>query len=803
MKLPLPGMCAFVLLFATAKVHAVGTFLLNEKFNDMATDVAPSGGWTSTATGTPAGSVQIREYPFVVDKSVRLERNATSNGTETSLSRTFAQSGKVAFEAKVMTRSTNLFKAAPYIYDASGNAVVSIALNGGKIQYYKKSTSSFQDFVPALSFVANDWYMIRVVINTNTNTFDLFIDGVRKLLNEPVRNNPVGGTLGQMKFFINNANTGIMYVDNVKMWELGSFIGSPPTPIFDVKDYGAQGDATDTNPNPTDDTAAIQAAINACTGTGGSVLLTNGDFLAGTLYLQSNMTFFIDTSANLKATGHGVDYPKQPLESLPTTNNQLLNCRRAMLFALGVSNLKIDGGGTIYGRGENGETNGLSWTDGNLKEAERPMTIWTLASDHVTIQNIYVRLSAMWTIVPMETDNLLIKNVLLNVELYPNRDGIDPVDCHHAVIQDCTVYTGDDSFCPKTGIRRGVDDLLIKDCFTAHTGANSYKFGTASYGGFNNALIQDCYAKNAHYAAMVVMSRNGADVSNINFSRLEFSNCGEAFFVFLGQQPGHPDNDLDKFGSIDNVHFTDILCSQDNSTSDIVGSLITGQDYPPPNGGTIYPITNLFFTNCKVRFKGANIGLPGNPPEWNSSQYPESNLFGNLPAYGYYMRHVNSVTFTNCTSLLNSPPSPNDEKRPEKATNDVSNMLIRVDTDSDGLPDDWEQQYFGSTTAASATADDDGDGMTNYAEFVAGTNPTDATDNLRALSASSDGTTVTLTFRSVPLKRYQLEYTDDLAAGLWSSLGNIRAATSSTLTVTDTPGPSATKRFYRLRVLID
>src|SRR5207302_1569775 len=277
-----------------------------------------------------------------------------------------------------------------------------------------------------------------------------------------------------------------------------------------------------------------------------------------------------------------------------------LNCRRALLYVEGVTNLKIDGGGTIDGSGTTGSTligtTNFSWTDGSLKEAERPITIWTVVSDHVTIQNIYIRLSAMWTIVPMETDNVLVKNVLLNVDLSPTRDGIDIVDCHHAVIQDCTVYTGDDSFCPKTGIRRGVDDLLIKDCFTAHTGANSYKFGTASYGGFTNALIQDCYAKNARFATMVVMSRNGADVSNINFSRLEFSNCGSAFFVFLGQQPGHPDGDVDKLGSIDNVHFTDILCSVDNSTSDIYGSNISGQLYD----GTIYPITDLFFTNCNI-----------------------------------------------------------------------------------------------------------------------------------------------------------------------------------------------------------
>ncbi|HJT82777.1 MAG TPA: hypothetical protein VJ719_16390, partial [Chthoniobacterales bacterium] len=127
----------------------------------------------------------------------------------------------------------------------------------------------------------------------------------------------------------------------------------------------------------------------------------------------------------------------------------------------------------------------------------------------------------------------------------------------------------------------------------------------------------------------------------------------------------------------------------------------------------------------------------------------------------------------------------------------------RSDTDNDGMPNDWEQSYFNSATAASATADDDGDGMSNYGEFVAGTNPTDPTDNLRPANTTFDGSMFTVTFRSVPLRRYIAEYCDSLLAGSWTQLGNIVAANANTLVITDTPPPNVVTRVYRLKPIID
>jgi hypothetical protein len=54
-----------------------------------------------------------------------------------------------------------------------------------------------------------------------------------------------------------------------------------------------------------------------------------------------------------------------------------------------------------------------------------------------------------------------------------------------------------------------------------------------------------------------------------------------------------------------------------------------------------------------------------------------------------------------------------------------------TDSDGDGIADAWELTWFGNLTTANASSDFDHDGMTDKQEYLAGTNPLDANDNLR------------------------------------------------------------------------
>ena len=61
------------------------------------------------------------------------------------------------------------------------------------------------------------------------------------------------------------------------------------------------------------------------------------------------------------------------------------------------------------------------------------------------------------------------------------------------------------------------------------------------------------------------------------------------------------------------------------------------------------------------------------------------------------------------------------------------------DTNHNGISDAWEQYYFGKiSTSRTQYTDTDGDGMTDYAEFIAVTNPANATSKLAFFPGSPD-----------------------------------------------------------------
>lgn len=137
---------------------------------------------------------------------------------------------------------------------------------------------------------------------------------------------------------------------------------------------------------------------------------------------------------------------------------------------------------------------------------------------------------------------------------------------------------------------------------------------------------------------------------------------------------------------------------------------------------------------------------------------------------------------------------------PGRATPGASNIEPLIDTDGDGMPDEWEQahglKYLDGTDAAE---DFDRDGLSNLQEYRAGTDPADpvSTFLLEVLSASMPGTT--LKFQAQPERSYTVLVRNNLSPGPWEKLVDVDAAPAAReVLVQDPQNFPETTRFYRL-----
>jgi len=156
-----------------------------------------------------------------------------------------------------------------------------------------------------------------------------------------------------------------------------------------------------------------------------------------------------------------------------------------------------------------------------------------------------------------------------------------------------------------------------------------------------------------------------------------------------------------------------------------------------------------------------------------------------------------NTNYVQATSIQTDPNSANNSA--------LAAVRIYLDTDGDGLWDDWEDQHGLNTNDPNdALVDLDSDGHQNWQEFWAGTDPRDPNSVLRVTRLTMSGNDVRIAFRGVSGKRYRLQRLESGQLGqspVWTDLMEFKVGAVPNVELIDSGGAGVASRFYRIRVM--
>jgi hypothetical protein len=239
----------------------------------------------------------------------------------------------------------------------------------------------------------------------------------------------------------------------------------------------------------------------------------------------------------------------------------------------------------------------------------------------------------MWVQHYLACEDVAIHGLTVHSRCNANNDGIDIDACAKVRISDCEISSGDDAIVLKSTFDRPCRDVTVTNCVLS-TQCNALKLGTETVGGFQNIAITNCTIYDTRLAGIALESVDGGTLENVSVSHLVMRDVRCPLFLRLGNRarPAYEGAPKPGLGSFRNVVISDIQAMGAGK----VGCAIAGL---PERA-----IENLTLANVRIQFEGGGTEADAarEIPEL-PTHYPEYNMFGLLPAYGFYCRHVKNL----------------------------------------------------------------------------------------------------------------------------------------------------------------
>ncbi len=422
---------------------------------------------------------------------------------------------------------------------------------------------------------------------------------------------------------------------------------------LNVRDFGAKGDGS------TIDSPAIDRAIAAAASRGGgTVYFPAGVYASYTIHLKSLVTLYLDRGATLLAasvplegTQNGYDNaePQDPAIN-PFQDYGHNHWRNSLIYGEGLHDIAILGDGLIWGKGLS-----RGHPDPDLPRAELPgvgnKSIALKNCFNVQLRDFKILKGGHFAVLATGVDNLVIDNLTVDTD----RDGFDIDCCKNVRVHNCTVNSPwDDGICPKSsyalGYARTTENVTISDCYVSGSYVigsvldgtykpldkadrawrlGRIKCGTESNGGFKNITVTNCVFDQCW--GLALETEDGAILEDITVSNISMRGLiSSPIFLRLGRRMRGPKDT--PVGSFKRVLIDNITC--------------TGPTQFPVNIAGVaghavedVKISNLFFDQAG----GGDAAMAALNPPANEENYPDPNMFGPLPATGFFIRNAKNI----------------------------------------------------------------------------------------------------------------------------------------------------------------
>lgn len=374
-----------------------------------------------------------------------------------------------------------------------------------------------------------------------------------------------------------------------------------------VTGYGAVGDGQTVN------TKAIQSLIDSCsTNSGGTIIIPEGTFISGALFLKQGVNLHIEKGGILKGTTNRHDYPMtdtrwEGIEKKWTS---------AFINAINIDGFKLTGEGMIDGSGD-------AWLElyprvkredmlqdsvllqndtlDRLNEWHtwgKPRLIAIQNCKNVLVSRLKLKNQACWGLFVLYTENATIENITIRAKHnIPMSDGMDIDSSDGIMITNCDIDVNDDCIAIKSGkdedgrrVNKPSQNITVENCRFRY-GHGGVSMGSEMSGGIRNVEIKNCIMEADNWAPIRFKSQpsRGGIVENITYRDLKLNNTRQAFEFNMAWRMINAKPPADTLPVVRNVKIVNV-----SGTVDRVG-MIQGLENSP--------ITNVVFENCNIKAK--------------------------------------------------------------------------------------------------------------------------------------------------------------------------------------------------------